>query len=42
MAKRINIVFPDMTTPGSRSRFIDLAVMHYVETGGWHKLREPS
>jgi len=42
MAKRINTILPDktvsvldrVTTKGNRSRFIDRAVLHYVETGG--------
>ena len=48
MSKRINIVLPDTTvavldrvaTKGSRSRFIDRAVRHYVETQGRDSLRE--
>lgn len=48
MAKRINIILPDktvsvldrVTKKGNRSRFIDRAVLHYVETGGRHRLRE--
>lgn len=48
MSKRINIVLPDTTvavldrvaTKGSRSRFIDRAVRHYVETRGRESLRE--
>jgi len=48
MSKRINIVLPDTTvavldrvaTKGSRSRFIDRAVRHYVETQGRASLRE--
>jgi CopG family transcriptional regulator / antitoxin EndoAI len=48
MSKRINIVLPDTTlavldrvaTKGARSRFIDHAVRHYVETQGRQCLRE--
>ena len=48
MSKRINIVLPDTTvsvldrvaTKGTRSRFIDRAVLHYVETQGKQHLRE--
>ena len=48
MNKRINIVLPDTTvsvldrvaTKGTRSRFIDRAVLHYVETQGRQSLRE--
>jgi CopG family transcriptional regulator/antitoxin EndoAI len=48
MNKRINIVLPDttvnvldrVTTKGTRSRFIDRAVLHYVETQGKQSLRE--
>ena len=48
MSKRINIVLPDKTLAvldrvaarGARSRFIDRAVRHYVETQGRHSLRE--
>ncbi len=48
MSKRINIVLPAETlavldrvaTRGNRSRFIDLAVRHYVETQGQRSLRE--
>ena len=48
MNKRINIVLPDTTvsvldrvaTKGARSRFIDRAVLHYVETQGRQNLRE--
>ena len=48
MNKRINIVLPNTTvsvldrvaTKGTRSRFIDRAVLHYVETQGKHSLRE--
>ena len=47
MSKRINIILPDTTvavldrvsTKGSRSRFIDRAVRHYVETQGRDSLR---
>ena len=48
MSKRINIMLPDATVAvldrvaakGARSRFIDRAVRHYVETQGWASLRE--
>src|SRR5438067_11313012 len=48
MSKRINIILPErtvsvldrVTTRGNRSRFIDRAVLHYIETGGRQKLRE--
>jgi metal-responsive CopG/Arc/MetJ family transcriptional regulator len=48
MSKRINIVPPDtavsvlerVATKGNRSRFIDRAVLHYVETRGKQRLRE--
>ena len=48
MSKRINIVLPDTTlavldrvaAKGARSRFIDRAVRHYVETQGRGSLRE--
>jgi CopG family transcriptional regulator/antitoxin EndoAI len=48
MSKRLNIVLPDRTAAvldrvaakGSRSRFIDRAVRHYVETQGRQSLRE--
>ena len=48
MSKRINIVLPErtvglldrVTTKGTRSRFIDRAVLHYVETHGRQNLRE--
>jgi CopG family transcriptional regulator / antitoxin EndoAI len=48
MSKRINIVLPDKTisvldrvTPkGTRSRFIERAVLHYIETRGKQTLRE--
>ena len=48
MSKRINIVLPEktvnvldrVTTKGNRSRFIDRAVLHYIETHGRQKLRE--
>jgi len=48
MSKRINIILPDETmavlgrvaSKGARSRFIDLAVRHYVETQGKERLRE--
>ena len=47
MSKRINIVLPDKTvavldrvaTKGARSRFIDQAVRHYIETQGRRTLR---
>ena len=48
MSKRINIILPEktvavldrVTKPGNRSRFIDRAVLHYVETRGKQSLRE--
>jgi CopG family transcriptional regulator/antitoxin EndoAI len=48
MSKRINIVLPDKTVAmldrvaakGTRSRFIDQAVRHFVETQGRRTLRE--
>ena len=48
MSKRINIILPNTTvaildrvaTKGTRSRFIDRAVRHYVETRGRESLRE--
>jgi CopG family transcriptional regulator/antitoxin EndoAI len=48
MSKRINIILPDATVAvldrvasrGTRSRFIDRAVRHYVETRGRASLRE--
>jgi CopG family transcriptional regulator/antitoxin EndoAI len=48
MSKRINIILPDTTvavldrvaSKGARSRFIDRAVRHYVETQDREKLRE--
>ena len=48
MSKRINIILPEktvsvldrVTTKGNRSRFIDRAVLHYVETRGHQSLRE--
>ena len=48
MSKRINIVLPDETVAvlgrvaakGARSRFIDQAVRHFVETQGKQTLRE--
>ncbi|MGP8243381.1 MAG: hypothetical protein ACLQVN_02560 [Bryobacteraceae bacterium] len=48
MSKRINIILPDKTvalldrlaSKGARSRFIDRAVRHYVETQGKASLRE--
>ena len=48
MSKRINIILPDKTVAvldrvapqGTRSRFIDRAVRHYVETQGTESLRE--
>ena len=48
MSKRINVILPDKTVAvldrvasrGTRSRFIDRAVRHYVETQGKASLRE--
>ncbi len=48
MSKRLNIVLPEktvsvldrVTTKGNRSRFIDRAVRHYVETHGKQSLHE--
>jgi CopG family transcriptional regulator/antitoxin EndoAI len=48
MSKRINIILPEktvavldrVTTKGGRSRFIDRAVLHYIETRGKQSLRE--
>jgi len=48
MSKRINIVLPDttvsvldkVTTKGTRSRFIDRAVLHFIEARGKQTLRE--
>ena len=48
MSKRINIILPDATVAvldrvasrGTRSRFIERAVRHYVETQGRASLRE--
>ena len=48
MSKRINIILPDKTvavldrvaSKGTRSRFIDRAVRHYVESQGRASLRE--
>ena len=48
MSKRINIVLPDKTVAvldrvaakGARSRFIDQAVLHFVEAKGRQTLRE--
>ena len=48
MSKRINIILPDKTvavldrvaSKGTRSRFIDRAVRHYVESRGKASLRE--
>ena len=48
MSKRINIVLPDKTVAvldrvaakGTRSRFIDQAVRHFVEAQGGRTLRE--
>jgi CopG family transcriptional regulator/antitoxin EndoAI len=48
MSKRINVVLPDETVAvldrvaakGARSRFIDHAVRHFVETQGRRRLRE--
>ena len=50
MAKRINVILPDktvavldrVTTKGNRSRFIDRAVLHYVEAEGRQNLRSSS
>jgi CopG family transcriptional regulator/antitoxin EndoAI len=47
MSKRINVVLPDKTVAvldrvavkGTRSRFIDRAVLHFVETQGTQTLR---
>ena len=48
MRKRINIILPEktvnvldrVTARGARSRFIDRAVWHYIETQGRQSLRE--
>jgi len=48
MGKRINIILPDktlsvldrVTTKGNRSRFIDRAVLQYIEARGKQSLRE--
>ncbi len=48
VGKRINVVLSEKTislldratTKGNRSRFIDLAVLHYLETHAKHSLRE--
>lgn len=48
MSKRLNVVLPEktvsvldrVTTKGNRSRFIDRAVLHYIETYGKQSLRE--
>ena len=48
MNKRINIILPEktvavldrVTKPGNRSRFIDRALLHYVQTQGVQSLRE--
>jgi CopG family transcriptional regulator / antitoxin EndoAI len=48
MSKRINIILPDKTvavldrvaSKGTRSRFIDHAIRHYIETQGRSSLRE--
>jgi CopG family transcriptional regulator/antitoxin EndoAI len=48
MSKRINIILPDKTVAvldriapkGARSRFIDRAVRHFVETQSRQSLRE--
>jgi CopG family transcriptional regulator / antitoxin EndoAI len=48
MSKRINIILPEktvavldrVTTRGNRSRFIDQAVLHYIESRGKQSLRE--
>lgn len=47
MSKRINIILPErtvavfdrVTAKGGRSRFIDHAVLHYIETQGRQSLR---
>jgi len=46
MSKRINIILPERTvsvldrvaSKGNRSRFIDRAVLHYIETHGRERL----
>jgi len=48
MSKRINVMLPDTTVAvldrvagkGDRSRFIDRAVRHFIETAGRATLRE--
>lgn len=48
VSKRINIILPEktvavldrVTTKGNRSRFIDRAVLHCIETRGKQSLRE--
>lgn len=48
MSKRINIILPEktvavldrVTTKGNRSRFIDRAVLHYIQSQGKQSLRE--
>ena len=48
MTKRINIILPErtiavldrVTTKGTRSRFVDRAVLHYVESQGKASLRQ--
>ena len=48
MSKRLNIILPEktvsvldrVTTPGNRSRFIDRAVLHYIQTYGKQSIRE--
>ena len=48
MTKRINVILPEktvtvldrVTTKGNRSRFIDQAVLHYIEVQGKASLRE--
>jgi len=48
MAKRINVILPEATVktidrlarPGQRSRFIDRAVQHYVNTASPEALQE--
>ena len=48
MAKRINVILPEatirtidrLTQPGQRSRFIERAVEHYVNTAGPEALQE--
>jgi len=48
MSKRINVILPDKTVAvldrvagkGERSRFIDRAVRHFIETAGRASLRD--